>query len=111
VERANRLTRSIDVKRVRRLGKKIAHPFLLLVTLPNKGKGMRVAFLAGRVIGGAVQRNRAKRVMRAAIQPFADNIRPDVDILVLARPAIRLAKSTKVKEELYKLLKKANLLK
>ncbi len=95
---------------MRRHGKKTAHPFLLLVSLPNEQNGLRVAVAAGRAVGGAVQRNRAKRVLRAAIRPLTGQIKPDVDILLLARPGIRPAKSTEVQEALQGLLKRANLL-
>jgi ribonuclease P protein component len=111
VKRANRLSKSVDVKRVRRNGKKTAHPFLLLVALPNEQKGLRVAITAGRAVGGAVQRNRAKRVMRAAIQPWLGEIKPDTDILLMARPEILPAKSPVVMEALQGLLKRAKLLK
>lgn len=111
MKRENRLTRSADVKRVRRHGKTTAHPFLLLVALPNEQKGLRVAAAAGRVVGGAVQRNRAKRVLRAAVQPLIGAIKPNMDILLLARPGIRPANSTQVREALSDLLIRANLLK
>lgn len=95
---------------MRRQGKTTAHPFLLLVVLPNEQKGLRLAVAAGRDVGGAVQRNRAKRVLRAAIQPLTDKIKPDVDILLLARPAIQPANSPQVQEALQDLLKRNNLL-
>lgn len=108
--RENRLTRSADVKRVRRLGKTTAHPFLLLISLPNEQKGLRIAFAASRSVGGAVQRNRAKRVMRAAMQPLTAALKPHVDLLLLARPGMQAAKSAKVQKALEALLRKANLL-
>jgi len=81
------------------------------VALPNQQQGLRVAVTAGRSVGGAVQRNRAKRVMRAAIQALLGQIKPDMDILLLARPDILLAKSTEVQEVLQELFKRAKLLK
>src|SRR3970282_408118 len=111
MKRENRLTRSADIKRVRRQGKTTADPFLLLVALPNGQKGLRIAVAAGRSIGGAVQRTRAKRVLRAAIQPLTTMIKPDMDILLLARPGMRPAKSSEVQHILQSLLKRANLLK
>jgi ribonuclease P protein component len=83
---------------------------VLLVSLPNDQKGLRIAVTAGRPVGGAVQRNRAKRVLRAAIQPLTNLIKPDMDLLLLARPEIKSANSVEVRETLHGLLKKANLL-
>lgn len=95
---------------VRRRGKTIAHPFFLLVSQPNEQKGLRVAVIAGKQVGAAVQRNRAKRILRAAIQPLTRLIKPDLDIVLVAKPAIRPAKSIEVHEAIQALLKRSNLL-
>lgn len=73
--------------------------------------GLRVAVIAGKSVGGAVQRNRAKRVMRAAIQPFLSEIKPDTDLLLIARPEILPTKSLQLQETLQALLRRAKLLK
>lgn len=95
---------------MRRHGTSTAHPFLALIALPNEGQGIRISVTAGRPIGGAVVRNRAKRVLRSAIQPLLPHIHPDHDILLLARPAIREADSPEVQQVISALLKKAGLL-
>jgi ribonuclease P protein component len=111
VRRDNRLTRSADVKLVQRQGKRISHNLLLMAALPNEEKGLRVAVSANRSVGGAVQRNRAKRVLRAAIQPLAAMIKHDTDIVLTAKRNILTEKSTAVESVLHELLVKANLLK
>jgi ribonuclease P protein component len=55
-------------------------------------------------------RNRAKRVLRAAILPLLPQIRPDHDIMLLARPGIRDAGSVEVQKVISGLLKSAGLL-
>ncbi len=105
-----RLTRSIDFKRVRRLGKSYAHPFVVLIALPNETDHIRVGITASKAVGGAVQRNRAKRLMRAGIAPLIPQMNPGVDILLLARKAILGQKSTQVQAALSKKLKQAELL-
>jgi ribonuclease P protein component len=110
VKRGFRLTRSAEIKKIRRNGKKLTHPFFLLVTQPNAQKGIRVAVTAGRSIGGAVQRNRAKRVLRAAIQPLTTLIKPDLDILLIAKPAIRPVKSNELQLVIRDRLKRSKLL-
>jgi ribonuclease P protein component len=55
-------------------------------------------------------RNRAKRVLRAAILPLLPQIRPDHDIMLLARPGIRDAGSAEVQKVISGLLKSAGLL-
>ena len=49
---------------------------------------VRVGVGAGRRIGNAVQRNRAKRLLRAAIRPLIERIRPGREIVLLARKPI-----------------------
>lgn len=110
VKRGFRLTRTSEIKQVRRTGKTTPHPFFLLATQPNEQKGLRIAVIAGRSIGRAVQRNRAKRVLRAAIQPLTGLIKPDLDIILIAKPAIRPAKSAEVQQAIHGLLKKSDLL-
>lgn len=110
MKREVRLVKPADFRRVRRRGKSYAHPFVVLIVLASQSDNSRVGVSAGRRVGRAVQRNRAKRVLRAAMQPLIEHIRPPQDILLLARPDILEAKSTQVQEALAGLLRKANLL-
>ena len=56
-----------------------------MVHLRERGDGdpARVTAVASRKVGGAVQRNRAKRVLRAAAATV--EIRPGVDVALVAR--------------------------
>jgi ribonuclease P protein component len=88
MNRKYRLTSSTDFKRVRRTGDSYAHPFLVLIVASNDLDRSRFGFTAGRSVGGAVQRNRAKRRMRAALNHYLSSIQPGRDILLIARSAI-----------------------
>jgi ribonuclease P protein component len=48
-----------------------------------------VAFVAGRRVGGAVVRNRARRILRAAWREVASDVRDKYDVVLVAREAIR----------------------
>jgi ribonuclease P protein component len=85
VERRFRLTRDSDIKRVRRSGKSHAHPLLVLIYSQNYSEQTRFAVSAGKSIGNAVERNRAKRLIRAALHPLLKEIQPGWDCLLLAR--------------------------
>jgi ribonuclease P protein component len=111
VKRGFRLSRPADFKRVRRLGKSYAHPFVVLIAMPNELGKVRVAVAAGKPIGGAVLRNRAKRLLRAGMLPLLERISPGQDIVLIAKAGIREKKSTQVKEVLVGLLQKGKLLK
>jgi ribonuclease P protein component len=66
-----------------------------------------VAFVAGRRVGGAVLRNRARRILRAAWRELAPRVREGYDIALVAREAIRGAKTQDVVAELNGLLMRA----
>ena len=105
-----RLKKSSDFQRVRRAGKAIAHPFVVLLYLPNESDQVRVGVAAGKSIGNAVQRNRAKRVLRAAMQVFLADLRPGFDIILIARKPVLKARSTDLINILQPRLEKAGLL-
>jgi ribonuclease P protein component len=88
VQRRFRLTRSIDFKRVRRSGKSFAHPYVVLLAQVSDSQKLRVGVTAGRSVGGAVNRNKAKRLLREAIRPLLPGLQPGWDLVLVARPPI-----------------------
>ena len=111
LKRGVRLQKPADFKRVRRQGKSHAHPFVVLISRPNDLDQIRVGVSAGKRVGNAVQRNRAKRLLRAGISPLLETLQPGHDIVLLAREAILQAKSPEVSKVLEGLSKRAKLIK
>ena len=68
----------------------------------------RVAFIAGKRLGGAVWRNRAKRVLRAALSQ-AGGPRAGYDLLLIANARTAASSSCDVAQELTTLLSKARI--
>lgn len=110
MKRRFRLTRSGDFKRVRRSGKSYAHPLAVLYVSASEAPGVRVGVAAGRMAGNAVQRNRAKRLIRAAMQNLYPKIVPGFDLVLIARQPLPSATLTQTQEALFKLLSRARLL-
>jgi ribonuclease P protein component len=110
VKRRFRLTRSIDIKRVRDSGKSYAHPLVVLLALASDAPQPRVGFLAGQAVGGAVQRNRAKRLMREVARPLVSHLIPGNDLLLIARRPLVNASSSQVQAAVTTLLQRASLL-
>lgn len=81
----------------------------MLIVLPNELGKVRVAVSASRKVGGAVQRNRAKRVLRAGIQALLGEIAGGQDMVLIAKPAIAGAKAQETEAVLKSLLQKAAL--
>lgn len=69
-----------------------------------------VATIAGRRIGGAVERNRARRVLREAWRMLAPRCREGHHIVLVARPEIAGARSGDLMEEVGGLLARANVI-
>jgi ribonuclease P protein component len=111
VKRKFRLTKSTDFQRVRRLGKTYAHPLVVLVALQNEAGGPpRFGVAAGRSVGKAVVRNRAKRRLRAVLQPYITSVLPGWDVILLARRPILEAPFQQVQAAVSVLMQRAQLL-
>jgi ribonuclease P protein component len=82
---------------------------VVLVAAPNDADISRIAVAAGRSVGSAVQRNRAKRRLREALRQRLNQIRPGWDLLVIARKPILDAEFTHLQAALQNLLGRANL--
>jgi ribonuclease P protein component len=109
VKRGFRLTRSTDIKRVRR-GRSFAHPLVVLVIAPNEIGRTRMGVVAGHRVGGAVQRNRAKRRIRAVLHELHPSVRPGYDMVLIARQPMVEAAFQEVRDVLTGLLQRAGLL-
>ena len=90
MKRSSRLTKSDEINRVRRDGKSFVHHSVVLGVLPNQLELQenRAAVIAGRSIGGAVQRNLAKRRLRSAYQYFESQLQQGYDLVLIARRPI-----------------------
>lgn len=111
MKRSSRLTQNEEIKRVRREGLSFAHETIVLGYLQNQTGKNRVAVIAGRSVGGAVQRNLAKRRLRSAYQHFQPALQQGNDIVLIARKPILETKYEIFLHELESLLEKAGLMK
>jgi ribonuclease P protein component len=124
VQRKFRLTRSEDFKRVRRSGKSYAHPLVVLMVQPHDQRSspadtrshpvdqprVKVGVAAGRTVGTAVYRNRAKRLLREAMRTLIPNIASGFDLILIARPGLPSATLEETRQALLTLLQRARLL-
>ncbi|MGD2157375.1 MAG: ribonuclease P protein component [Anaerolineales bacterium] len=106
-----RLRKSTDFERVRRHGKSYAHPLIVLIALRNNLDRTRIGVAAGKSLGKAVNRNRAKRVIRAAVNPTLQSIEPGWDLVFLARKPLINAAFATIRSAILELLSRANLVK
>jgi len=111
VKQYKKLKKPVEFKRVRHEGISYAHPFIILFAIENNSDDLRIGVTAEHHIGGAVQRNKAKRILRAAIAPLIANIKPGYDLVLLGRRPILSQKSHQIEKLLAELLRYGKLLK
>ena len=110
MQRKFRLTRSEDFKRVRRSGKSYAHPLVVLIVQNNNQPRVKIGVAAGRTVGTAVYRNRAKRLLREAMRTLLPNIASGLDLILIARPGLVSATLEDTHRALLNLLQRARIL-
>jgi ribonuclease P protein component len=77
--------RAREVRRVMARGRRLQGERVVLLLAPGAGV---FAAVAGKRVGGSVDRNRARRILRAALRELRSSI-GDHDVVAVARPAIR----------------------
>ena len=82
---------------------------MVVYVAPGSGPA-RAAFVAGRRVGTAVARNRARRLLRQAWRSVAPHTRDGNDLVMVARMPLEGAKAHDVIAEIESLLSRAGVL-
>ena len=103
------IRRNSEFGRVYARGKSYVNPALVLYVLKTRGRNTRVGLTATKKIGHAVQRNRARRVMKAAIDEHLDYNIGGYDLIFVARGMTPKLKSWQLSSVVAKLFAQAGL--
>lgn len=98
-----------DFHRIYNRGKSFVGPMIVTYTAKGRKDRVRLGITATKKLGGAVERNRAKRVITAAFRECLPYIQKGTDMVIVARVRILSVKSTQVAAILRKQLKTAGL--
>ena len=104
------LRKQSDFSRVYKQGKSRGSRFAVILYKRNGLKFTRTAFVASKKVGNSVNRNRSRRLMRAAYRAVEPNVKRGYDIIFVARAAINGCKEPEVERQLKKTLEGAGIL-
>ena len=94
MSRAVTLKQNSEFHRAYGRGKVKASPKLVTYAVKNRGMGCRTGITAAKKLGSAVERNRCRRIIRAAFSSISSDCSGNWDIVFVARFKTKNAKST-----------------
>jgi len=109
LSRFQRLTRPAQFRVVYDRGRKVVGRGLILWALPVETLGIRLGVVASRRVGGAVQRNRARRLLREAFRIHRSEMQWSADVVIVARRSLLEAAKGEVEADLLNAIQKAGL--
>ena len=84
--RRRRLTARRQYSAVHEKGRRVSSPSFTLLGLPSAAGSPRIGITVSRKVGGAVERNRIKRIFREIFRYNRPALVPPLDLVVVARP-------------------------
>jgi len=104
------LQKNRDFRRIYTKGKCFVHPALVTYCVKGRSGRFRIGITAAKKVGGAVQRNRARRVIREAFRALSPQLVGSWDLVFVARAQTLNCKSTELAAILSQQLSKAGIL-
>jgi ribonuclease P protein component len=96
-----RLLRHADFDRVYKQGRRhFAAHMTVFYRAREQGEGLRIGFTVGKVLGGAVERNRMKRRLREAARLHWPGVRVPVDVVINPKRSMRTTEFSEVGNEI-----------
>ena len=93
-----------------KVGKIVRSKSSLFYYTPSNNKNVKIGISVSKKVGGAVQRNRARRVIREAITPFLHTINKNFNIIIVAKENFLEFSYNQVMKDFEYMLNKAGLI-
>ena len=106
------LKQNSDFRRAYGRGKSFSDPALVTYVLKNNRAGVcRMGITTSKKIGNAVERNRSRRIIRAAFRELTPSVNGGYDFVFVARSRTKHLKSTDIQKIMFHQLNKAGVIK
>ena len=99
-----------DFDRLYKKGRSVGDKYVVVFHIANGLPYTRKAFLASRKVGGAVVRNRARRLMKEGFRTIEKRVKTGKDVLLIARSTINDKKCAEVEDSIRKAFEKGGLI-
>lgn len=100
-----------DFRRLYNRGKVVTDPALVVYYSKNRAGICRIGITTSKKIGNAVERNRSRRVIRAAYVSVLKEVEPCYDFVFVARSKTKYMKSTCIADIMRKIMLKEGIIK
>ncbi len=113
MSRLDSLKLNTEFHRVYAAGKSIPSSGVVTYAVRSrvKGSGCRVGITTSKKIGNAVERNRCRRIIRAACDSLSDEVSGDWDLVLVARHKTKYLKTPDIERMLRQHFKKLGVIK
>jgi ribonuclease P protein component len=99
-----------DFRRLYNRGKAITDPALVIYYSKNRAGICRIGITTSKKIGNAVERNHSRRLLREAFRSVCPRVKPQYDIVIVARSKTKYVKSTRLAEIMMSIFEKEGML-
>lgn len=106
-----KLKQNSDFRRAYGRGEAFVCPAFVAYVLKNRQGKLRLGITVSKKIGGAVERNRAKRLLTAGFAEIAAQIPTGYDVVLVARTRLLKTKSTEIAATMLQNFEKAGIIK
>jgi len=109
--RARRIKHGRDFQRTKAQGRRLAQGCLIFNWIPlATAASSRLGVITARAVGGAIVRNRARRLLRECFRLNQRLLAQPVDLVLVARPSIATRSLNEVQSDFLAALRRAGLL-
>jgi ribonuclease P protein component len=103
------LRRKADFEAIARQGSARSGRLLVMRSLRTDGGAPRIGIATSKALGGAVERNRVRRRLRALVREHYGSLPSGLDLLVIARPEAARATWTELRDACASLLRRSDI--